>query len=76
MKRTMAQVDQRPPVRLLAVEREFLGRVLQKLRDFVLDVFEFVQTQMNIGDNEDIAALGVFVDQFRPAFRFRGLDLF
>ena len=39
-------------------------------------MFEFVEPQLHIGHNENVARLRVFVDQDRPAFRLLGLDLF
>ena len=52
-----------------------LGGVLQELRDFVLDMLDFVQPQMHVGHNENVAGLGVFIDQNRPLVRFARLNL-
>jgi hypothetical protein len=50
--------------------------ILQELGNFILDVFDFVEPQTHIGHNEDVAGLGVFVDQHRTVFRLVGLNLF
>ena len=47
----------------------------QELRNFVLHGFEFVEPQLRILHNENIAGGGVFVNQDEAVFRLFAFDL-
>ena len=49
---------------------------MEQLGDFVLHAFQFVEPQLWVRHDENIASLAVFVNQNTPACIFLGLYLF